>query len=71
MASFGPLQSSGGVASSNFDFTHLSIHANQDSDAGVVCSEGVGLVKGVVSFEQIGLQMFVFQDGDAASVGFS
>ena len=28
MASFGPLQSSGGVASSNFDFTYLSIHAN-------------------------------------------
>ena len=27
MASFGPLQSSVGVASSNFDFTHLSIHA--------------------------------------------
>ena len=28
MASFGPLQSAGGVASSNFEFTHLSIHAN-------------------------------------------
>ena len=27
MASFGPLQSAGGVASSNFEFTHLSIHA--------------------------------------------
>ena len=27
MASFGPLQSPGGVASSNFEFTHLSIHA--------------------------------------------
>ena len=32
MASFGPLQSSGGVASSNFDFTYLSIHANIDAD---------------------------------------
>ena len=29
MASFGPLQSAGGVASSNFEFTHLSIHANK------------------------------------------
>ena len=28
MASFGPLQSSGMVALSNFDFTHLSIHPN-------------------------------------------
>ena len=28
MASFGPLQRSGGVALSNFDFAHLSIHAN-------------------------------------------
>ena len=27
MASFGPLQRSGGVALSNFDLTHLSIHA--------------------------------------------
>ena len=30
MASFGPLQSAGGVASSNFEFTHLSIHATVD-----------------------------------------
>ena len=29
MASFGPLQRSGGVALSNFDFAHLSIHAIQ------------------------------------------
>ena len=28
MASFGPLQSARGWASSNFDFTHLSIHAS-------------------------------------------
>ena len=32
MASFGPLQSSREVASSNFDFTYLSIHANIDAD---------------------------------------
>ena len=32
MASFGPLQSSGGVASSNFDFTYLSIPANNISN---------------------------------------
>ena len=32
MASFGPLQSSGGVASSNFDFTHLSIHATEGEE---------------------------------------
>ena len=31
MASFGPLQSAGGVASSNFEFTHLSIHATHTS----------------------------------------
>ena len=38
MASFGPLQSAGGVASSNFEFTHLSIHANLGgiSNGGVV-----------------------------------
>ena len=29
MTSFGPLQSSGGVATSNFDFTYLSIHASE------------------------------------------
>ena len=32
MTSFGQLQSWGGMASSNFDFTYLSIHANIDAD---------------------------------------